>query len=53
MMMMMAIRTSGTSGVTRATRYYIPEDGILHSRHREKPQILRNNIGDRISARYE
>jgi hypothetical protein len=32
---MAVIRFSDTSVPTRATWHYIPEDGILHSHHRE------------------
>jgi hypothetical protein len=34
-LMMEAVRPTKTSVVTRATYRHIPEDGILHSRHRE------------------
>jgi hypothetical protein len=34
-LMMVAICSSKTSGLTRATRHYIPEDGIFHSHRRE------------------
>jgi hypothetical protein len=33
--MMEALRTTGTSVLPMATRLNIPEDGILHSQHRE------------------
>jgi hypothetical protein len=33
--MMEATRSSETSALTRATRRYVPEDGILHSHRRE------------------
>jgi hypothetical protein len=35
MMMMDGIRSSETSVLTVATRYHMPEDGILHSHRRE------------------
>jgi hypothetical protein len=41
-LIMEAIRSAETSVLTRATWNHIPEGGILHSRHREKPQVLHN-----------
>jgi hypothetical protein len=38
--MLEAISCSETSVLTRATRRNIPDDIILHSHRREKPQIL-------------
>jgi hypothetical protein len=32
-----------TSGIARATRYKIPEDGILHSHCRENPKPYMNS----------
>jgi hypothetical protein len=37
-----ALRSSVTSVLTRATWLNVPEDTIIHSHYREKPQILRN-----------
>jgi hypothetical protein len=34
-LMMEAVRSSGTSVLTRTTQRHIPEDGILHSHRRE------------------
>jgi hypothetical protein len=40
-MKMEAIRSSETSVNARSTRGHIPEDGILHSHHRENPNLTR------------
>jgi hypothetical protein len=46
--MMEAIFSSDTSVLTRATRHYIPEGGILHSQRREnlKSYIVTDQVTD-------
>jgi hypothetical protein len=39
-----ALNSSETSALTRATRRNIPEDTILHSHLRDKPQILQGTV---------
>jgi hypothetical protein len=43
-LMMEALRSTGTSALTRATRRNIPEDTILHSLRRENVQPYRCKI---------
>jgi hypothetical protein len=44
-MMMEALRSCGMSVLTRATRLYIPEDGILHRLKVFENMVLRRILG--------
>jgi hypothetical protein len=54
---MEAIRSSETLVLKRATRRYIPEDGILHSNFREELKLatcvqLKNNFPRKLALNF-